>query len=138
MPNKLKDLSPMNIVAFKTLKNAMNQLLTGQCSEDEIAYTMSKLSPENNGYYNPEDYVSVDEGMRILGFGSNRVGFTAFMKKNNIKCEYFNGRSIGYNRNKIAVLKTKIESEYQERRAKQERKRLRNYKQEKIKFGIDF
>lgn len=120
---KFNALSPTKRTAFKILKSAARDLLNGECSDEEIADTMSKLSPTSNGFKREEDYVTVDEGMRMLGMGQNRVAFCNLMRKNGIVNEKFKNVSIGYRRDKILSLLHKSEDQYQQRLAKNRRKK---------------
>lgn len=121
--SRVKKLSPTMRTAYKVLKCATKELLSGGCTEEEVAETMSRLSPQSNGYKREEDYVTIDKGMQMLGMNQNRVGFCELMKRNGIVNEKFNSVHIGYNRQKILSLKHKQEEEYQIRLAKIEQKK---------------
>lgn len=116
---------PIIRAAYRMLKSATRQLLYGECSEDEIAETLSTISKMESGYKREDDYVTIDEGMRILGFGQNRVGFCNLMKQHGIVNEKFNNVKIGYNKHKILALKSQMNDDYQKRRAKLDRKKRR-------------
>lgn len=124
---KIKKLSPIHRVAYKVLKDAMNDLLNGECDEQDIADTLTTINPQTKGYKREDDYVTIDKGMKILGMGNNRVAFCNLMKKNHILNEKFNTIKIGFNRQKILSLKYDNESDYQERIAKlDKKKKLKN------------
>lgn len=112
---RIKGLSPSFRVCCRMLANAIEQILSGECTEDEIADVMTSLSPETKGYKREEDYVTIDKGMKMLGLGQNRVRFCALMRENGIVNEKFNTVPIGYNRRKILALKHKEEESYQKR-----------------------
>lgn len=122
LQEKLGDLSPCMRASCKLLANAIEQILAGECTEEEIAETIASLNPESKGYKREEDYVTVDKGMKILGMGQNRTAFCNLMRKNSIVNEKFNTVPIGYNRQKILALKHKTEDEYQKRLDKMKRK----------------
>lgn len=108
---RVSRLSPAGRALWRLLRAAMEQLLAGECSEEEIADTASRLSPESHGLKREDDYVTIDEGMRILHFGHNRVGFCNLMKKHGIVNETFNNVKIGYNRHRIVALKNSLKYE---------------------------
>ena len=126
---KIKALSPTMRTAYKMLRCAARELLNGKCSEEEVADTLCKLSPSTHGYKREEDYATIDEGLRILGMGQNRVGFCNLMKENGIVNERFNSVPIGYNKNKILAVKHKQEESYQKRLAslREKKKKERKY-----------
>lgn len=113
---RVERLSPSGRALWKALRSAMEQLVSGECSEDEIADTMTRLSPESNGFKREDDYVTIDEGMRILHFGRNRAGFCNLMKKYGIPNETFNNVKIGYNRHRLVALKHRLDEECRRRK----------------------
>lgn len=129
MESKIK--SPILRTAYRMLKSAMEDIVSGRCDEDEIAETMAAISKMESSYKREDDYATIDEGMRILGFGQNRMGFCNLMKQNGIVNEKFNNMKIGYNKRKILALKAKMNDEYQKRRAKLDKKKnIRYYNEE--------
>lgn len=112
---RIKGLSPSFRVCCRMLANAIEQILSGECTEDEIADVITSLNPETKGYKREEDYVTIDKGMKMLGLGQNRVRFCALMRENGIVNEKFNTVPIGYNRRKILALKHREEESYQKR-----------------------
>ena len=107
---RVSRLSPSGRALLRLLTGIIEQLLSGECSEDDICDTMSRFSPDRNGFKREDDYVTVDEGMRILHMGKNRNTFCELMRKNGIRNETFNKVKIGYNRHKIEALKHRMES----------------------------
>lgn len=121
---KLKALTPAMRMAYRLLRNAAQELLDGECSEEEVSDALSRIAPSSHGYKREEDYATIDEGLRILGMGQNRVGFCNLMKRYGIVNEKFNSVHIGYNKQKILAVKHKQEELYQKRLAAiRERKR---------------
>lgn len=123
--DRINRLSPSGRDLWKALRSAMEQLVSGECSEDEIADTMSRLSPDSNGFKREDDYVTIDEGMRILHFGRNRAGFCNLMKKYGIPNETFNNVKIGYNRHRLVALKHRLDEECRMRKEREELRRRR-------------
>ena len=112
---ELNSLPPALRMAYKLLRNAAEELLDGECSEEEVSDALSRISPSSHGYKREEDYATIDEGLRILGMGQNRVGFCNLMKRNGIINEKFNSVHIGYNKPKILAVKHRQEELYQKR-----------------------
>lgn len=135
---KLEKQPPIIKAAYKVLRSAMKQLINGECKEEEVSVILARLSPENNGYYNPDDYVSFNEAMEILGFGNNRMDCQKMLKKAGIQLEMFKNHKIGYNKHKLYALKNTMFEEYAKRRAKQHAANLRKRRKEKIKLSIDY
>ena len=123
--DRINRLSPSGRALWKALRSAMEQLVSGECSEDEIADTMSRLSPDSNGFKREDDYVTIDEGMRILHFGRNRAGFCNLMKKYGIPNETFNNVKIGYNRHRLVALKHRLDEECRMRKESRELRQRR-------------
>lgn len=123
--DRINRLSPSGRALWKELRSAMEQLVSGECSEDEIADTMSRLSPDSNGFKREDDYVTIDEGMRIMHFGRNRTGFCNLMKKYGIPNETFNNVKIGYNRHRLVALKHRLDDECRMRKEREELRRRR-------------
>lgn len=118
----VSDKSPLIQVAYNTMKQAIFQLASGECNEGVVGGTLSSLSPQTNGYVREDEYVTVDEAMRILHMGQNRIGFYEKMKKHKIDNEMFNNVHVGFSRAKILALKAKEDEEWRKRRARQQRK----------------
>lgn len=126
---KLAKKSPMFSLLIKSLVGGINRLMNDERTEEEISYTMAKLSPDNNGFYNPKDYLTIDKCMVELGFGQNRVGCIKTLKEHKIYNEKFNNVSIGYNRNKVLALREKLKEEVYNRECKQalkDKKRIKS------------
>ena len=118
-------LSAAGRVLLKMLRNAIDQLVSGECSDEEINDAIRRLHPDMKGYKCEDDYVTIDEGMRILHFGKNRAGFCKLMKKNGIYNETFNNVKIGYNRNRIIALKHKLDEDFRKRKMHEDKMRMR-------------
>ena len=84
------------------------QIKAGKCSDEEIADLMGLASSERLGYIREEDYVTADEGMRILGVGKNRSQFFTLVKQYGIEANTFNNVKIGYKRNDIIKLRVAL------------------------------
>lgn len=105
---RLEGKNPIIKVAYKMLRYAIDRLLNGDCSEDELAYTIEAMNKLGTDYVHPNEFLNYDKAMELLGYGKNRVGFLKLMRKNNIKNEIVNNRKMGFSRKKILALKAKM------------------------------
>lgn len=119
------NLSASGRALLKMLKGVINQLVAGECSDEEIDDTIRRLNPDMKGYKCEDDYVTIDEGMKIMHYGKNRAGFCNLMKKYGINNETFKNVKIGYSRRKIIALKHSLDEEYSNRKMREERLRKR-------------
>lgn len=102
---KLLDQQPAILrIAYRLLGHARKDILTGKCNPDTVEEAMTAINAESNGYVHPKDYVTIDEGMEILGMGQNRNKFCRTMKDNNIENKKFKNLNIGYRRSSIFKL----------------------------------
>ena len=101
-------VSPLGHKLLHILGFIAKQVKTGKCSDEEIADLMVLASSERLGYIREEDYVTADEGMKILGVGKNRAQFFALIKQYGIEANTFNNVEIGYKRNDIIKLRVAL------------------------------
>lgn len=118
-------LPPSGRALVKTLLDIVEQVLSGRCDEEEIEDVSRRVNPDMKGYKCEDDYVTIDEGMKLMHCGRNRAGFCNLMKKYGISNETFKNVKIGYNRKKIIALKHRLDEEYSNRRLRDERLRMR-------------
>lgn len=118
-------LPPSGRALVKTLLDIVEQVLSGRCDEEEIEDVSRRVNPDMKGYRCEDDYVTIDEGMKIMRFGSNRAGFCNLMRKYGIPNETFNNVKIGYNRKRLVALKHKLDEEYMRKKYRKETLRLR-------------
>ena len=76
---------PIIKMALMMLDNIRQQLIDGECDEEDIQCAMTKFHPEKNGYFKQEDFVTADKAMKILHLGNNRVKFFELTKKYGIE-----------------------------------------------------
>lgn len=101
---KRNKLSPLMKYAIVVLKNAIKDIMTGECNEDDVADIMVKLSPERHGYINPDDYLNYDKAMKEMPFGYNRNKLNSLMKEHGIENKRVNNMAIGFNKKEIQLL----------------------------------
>lgn len=103
-----RTLSLKKQYVWKLCKQILRDLKEGNCSEEEIDDIVAKTEPRSRGYFREEDFVTADEGMRILCLGQNRNRFFDLIKAYNIQAQTFNGVKIGYRKEEIHKLKEKL------------------------------
>lgn len=123
---RFKNLPPSGRALVKTLLDIVEQILSGRCDEEEIEEVSRRVNPDMKGYKCEDDYVTIDEGMRIMHYNRNRNGFCNLMKKYGIPNETFNNIKIGYNRNRLIVLKHKLDEDCARRKHRGEIQRMRD------------
>ena len=123
---RFKNLPPSGRALVKTLLDIVEQILSGRCDEEEIEDVSRRVNPDMKGYKCEDDYVTIDEGMRIMHYNRNRNGFCNLMKKYGIPNETFNNIKIGYNRNRLIVLKHKLDEDCARRKHRGEIQRMRD------------
>ena len=105
---KRNKLSPIMKYAIVVLKNAIKDIINGECNEDEVADIMVKLNPERHGYINPDDYVNYDKAMKEMPFAYNRNKLNSLTKEYGIENKKVNNMPIGFNKKEIQLLAKKI------------------------------
>lgn len=123
---RFKNLPPSGRALVKTLLDIVEQILSGRCDEEEIEEVSRRVNPDMKGYKCEDDYVTIDEGMRIMHYNRNRNGFCNLMKKYGIPNETFNNIKIGYNRNRLIALKHKLDEDCSRRKHRGELQRMRD------------
>ena len=123
---RFKSLTPSGRALVKTLLDIVEQILSGRCDEEEIEDVSRRVNPDMKGYKCEDDYVTIDEGMRIMHYNRNRNGFCNLMKKYGIPNETFNNIKIGYNRNRLIALKHKLDEDCARRKHRGEIQRMRD------------
>ena len=70
---RFKSLPPSGRALVKTLLDIVEQILSGRCDEEEIEDVSRRVNPDMKGYKCEDDYVTIDEGMRIMHYNRNRL-----------------------------------------------------------------
>jgi len=104
-----KTLSLKKQYVWKLCKQILRDLKNGECTEEEIDDLIAKTEPRSRGYFREEDFVTADEAMKILCLGKNRNKFFDLIKVYKVEAKTFNGVKIGYPKEEIYKLKTRIE-----------------------------
>lgn len=114
-------LSPIKRVALSIVDRLRDMIIT-DCNDDEIAKSLAKFNPENNGYVKEEDFVNYDEALAILHLSTNRNKLNELCKTYGIKNVKFNNAPIGFKRKEIERLAEIFKEEVAEREKKEKRK----------------
>ena len=105
----MKDLSPIMKSALKVIDTIREQIVNGECDEDNVAKSLVKLHPASDKeYINPDDYCNADEAMEMLHLGRNRGRFFELLKKFKVKNHKVNNQPIGYKIKDIQIIKKEL------------------------------
>lgn len=103
--------SPTMRYAIVVLKNAIKDILNGECSEEEITDIISKVNPERHGLIDPNHYIGYDKAMKEMPFGYDRNKLNALAKKYGIENKRVNNMPIGFDKREIELLAKRIKEE---------------------------
>lgn len=98
-----KSLSLKKQYVWKLCKQILKDLKDGSCTDEQIDQLVATIDARQNGYINPEDYMSADKAMVMLGVHRNQ--FFSLVKEHDIQCKKINGHPIGYYKGDINLLK---------------------------------
>lgn len=107
------NLSPIMLAALKIIDTIRQQIIDGNCDEDDVAKTMAKYHPKtyDDDYINRKDYCNADKAMKMLGLGYNRKRFFMLTKKHHIINHTMNNQPIGFKISDIEKLKEILRNE---------------------------
>lgn len=108
---ELEKLSPIKKFLFQTLFDRIWSIFSDDCSDNDIAQAINGLEKVNSEYVREDDFLNYDMSMRLLGYSSNRVGFSNLMKKYRIKQHTFRNQKIGFKKSELLALKSELEKE---------------------------
>lgn len=98
-------LSATKRMAIATLDFVKEQIINGNCSDEDIQENMSRMNCEaSKDYINKNDYLNADQAMKILGIGYNRNKFFELTRKYGIVNHTLNNQHIGFHRKDIERL----------------------------------
>lgn len=93
------------MLAIKTLDFIKECIINGDCSDEELQENMTRISmAANKDYINKNDYINVDQAMKMLGMKYNRNRFFELTKKYGIVNHTINNQHIGFKRQEIEEL----------------------------------
>lgn len=126
---RISELPPLFRVVLDTLMRWIRQLIYGECDVETVTDMAGKINASTQGYVHEDNQVTLDQAMKILGFGQNRVGCVNLLKNHGIINETINNVHIGYNRDKVISLKNKLREDYEKRKVKKDN--LERYRKRK-------
>ena len=106
---KANKKSPTMNYAITLLKQVIEDIKSGKCSEQELTDALSKFHPESNGYFKEEDFVNYDEAGLLLGVRWDRRKLNNLCKEHNIVNQKVNNLHIGFRKKDILRLKQLLE-----------------------------
>ena len=87
---------PPSVQEFvKICKRLIREACTGECGEEEISRVLATANPRIFGYVREEDFVSVDQALKILHLGKNRMKFFELRKDYGSTAQTFKGVNVG-------------------------------------------
>lgn len=104
LKEEVSKLSGLKKILFDTVFSRLLDILSEDCSENDVAQAINSIN--------------YDGAMRLLGYSSNRVGFSNLMKRHNIKQQVFRNQKVGFKKSEILALKSELEAEQKAKRAK--------------------
>lgn len=114
---------PIIKMALMMLDNIRQQLINGECDEEDIQDAMTKFHPEKNGYFKQEDFVTADAAMKMLHLGYNRVKFFELTKEYGIENHKISNQNVGFLRKDIERLACILHEEVKDRELKEKKKK---------------
>lgn len=103
---------PPSVQEFvRICKRLIREARTGECGEETISQVLATANPRLFGYVREEDYVSVDQALKLLSLGKNRVKFFDLIKVYGINVQTFKGVKVGYHIDDIMRLKYALDCE---------------------------
>jgi hypothetical protein len=94
-------MSATRLLAIKTLDFIKECIINGDCSDEELQENMERMSiAANKDYINKNDYVNVEQAMKILNM-KNRTKFFETMRRYGVANQTLNNQHIGYLRKEV-------------------------------------
>ena len=106
---KLKRLPLTMRSLAKMLVGGLNDLVSEDCSEEEVIRTIHTIQSAQDDKYGNDDVVNYDEACRLLGLEpTNRVGLKKIINAHKIKQITINNVKIGFSKKEILKIKDNI------------------------------
>lgn len=119
---KIEKLPSVMRYVIHVLLDCIDNIINGNCDEDEIISTASTLNNNASGRYCKDDLLNYDKAGAILGFGStNRIGLKRLLDKHNIKEVVINNMKVGFRRSEVMALRDKLNDEIRKREMRRKR-----------------
>jgi hypothetical protein len=121
MEDKVEKLSAIKRAAIKLL-DSLKEQIANDCSDDEVAKSLAKFSPETNGYFKQDDFVTADKAMKMLHLGYNRAKFFALTKEYGIENHKISNQNVGFLKKDIERLCVLLDEEVKAREKREKRR----------------
>lgn len=126
LKEEVSKLSGLKKILFDTVFSRLLDILSEDCSENDVAQAINSIEKVNSEYVREDDFLNYDAGLKLLGYSNNRVAFSNLMKKHGIKKQVFRNQKVGFKKSEILALKSELEAEQKAKKAKE-----KPYKQNK-------
>lgn len=111
LKEEVSKLSGLKKILFDTVFSRLLDILSEDCSENDVAQAINSIEKVNSEYVREDDFLNYDAGLKLLGYSNNRVAFSNLMKKHGIKLQLFRNQKIGFKKSEILALKAELEAE---------------------------
>lgn len=111
LKEEVSKLSGLKKILFDTVFSRLLDILSEDCSENDVAQAINSIEKVNSEYVREDDFLNYDAGLKLLGYSNNRVAFSNLMKKHGIKQQLFRNQKIGFKKSEILALKAELEAE---------------------------
>lgn len=85
LKEEVSKLSGLKKILFDTVFSRLLDILSEDCSENDVAQAINSIEKVNSEYVPEDDFLNYDAGLKLLGYSNNRVAFSNLMKKHGIK-----------------------------------------------------
>lgn len=134
LKEEVSKLSGLKKILFDTVFSRLLDILSEDCSENDVAQAINSIEKVNSEYVRPSDVLNYDESMALLHFSNNRAGFKHLMDARGIEQVIFKNRKIGYRKSDILALKAELDAEYKEKKFKP-KKNIKKTQMDKPRIG---
>lgn len=110
LKEEVSKLSGLKKILFDTVFSRLLDILSEDCSENDVAQAINSIEKVNSEYVREDDFLNYDAGLKLLGYSNNRVAFSNLMKKHGIKQQLFRNQKIGFKKSDILALKAELEA----------------------------
>lgn len=104
-------LSMIKRIVIGLLDKVKQQVIDGECTDEELTDALTKFHPQAHGYVKEDDFVNYDQALKILGLSNNRTKLHNLCKAYGIKNVKFNNASIGFPKKDIERLAEVLKEE---------------------------
>ena len=96
--------------AAKMLEEGLSNIIVGKCDEQQVANMVRTADANARGRYADEELMTYDQAQRVLKI-ADRNKLKATMDKYGIQQVIMNNHKVGFPREAILALKTKLKKE---------------------------